>query len=126
MCRSDTTAVGAGAGDKVTGVDCRNYSSDDAYENKKPPMTAAPLQMKKHKTSALHHYEDTWPHTLSEYAIRSSKATKRSKKMARPCANDCSGDGNTVSLSSSWRGDGGLGLGCGTVPIERMDRMRVQ
>jgi hypothetical protein len=131
LCRSDTIAVGAGAGDNVIGVDCdgSNYSSDDSYENKKPPMRAAALPMKKHKILALHHYEDTWPRTLSEYAIRSSKATKRSKKMARPCANDCSGDGNTASWSSSWRGDsgcGGLGIDGGIVPIERMDRMRVQ
>ena len=115
-------AVGAGAGDNVTGVDCdgSNYSSDDSYEKKKPPMRAAALLMKKHKTSALHQYEDTWPHTWSEYAIRSSKATKRSKKMARPC-----GDGN----SSSWRGDGGcggIGRNGGTFPIEGKDRLRVQ
>jgi len=113
--------------DDVTGVggDGRNYSSDDSYERKKPPMRAPALLMKKHKTSGLHQYEDTWPHTLSEYAKRSSKATKRWKKMARPCANDCSGGGN----SSSWRGDGGcgrLGRDGGTIPIERKDRLRVQ
>ena len=124
--------MAVGDDDVMTGFGCdgSNYSSDDSYEKKKSPMRAAVLLMKKHKTSALHQYEDTWPHTLSEYAIRLSKATKRSRKMARPRANDCSGgDGNSWNLSSSWRGDGGCGgleRDGGTIPIERMDRMRVQ